>query len=105
MAVKSRPDGYHSVTPYLVVTGAAKVIEFLKQALNAEEIMRLAAPGGRIGHAEMRIGDSVVMLADAQPKKSTPWNIGTRKERMGEPVSGLIEGSVTASVAVVFAAW
>jgi uncharacterized glyoxalase superfamily protein PhnB len=65
MAVKSRPDGYHSVTPYLVVTGAAKVIEFLKQALNAEEIMRLAAPGGRIGHAEMRIGDSVVMLADA----------------------------------------
>jgi PhnB protein len=65
MAVKPRPDGYHSVTPYLVVDGAARVIDFLKQVFNAEEVMRLAAPGGRIGHAEMRIGDSVVMLGDA----------------------------------------
>jgi PhnB protein len=65
MAVKARPDGYHSVTPYLVVDGAARVIDFLKQVFNAHEVMRLAAPGGRIGHAEMRIGDSVVMLGDA----------------------------------------
>jgi PhnB protein len=65
MAVKPRPDGYHSVTPYLVVDGAARVIDFLKQVFNAQEMMRLAAPGGRIGHAEMRIGDSVVMLGDA----------------------------------------
>jgi len=65
MAVKPRPDGYHSITPYLVVDGAAKVIDFLKQALDAREIMRFAAPGGRIGHAELRIGDSVVMLGDA----------------------------------------
>jgi PhnB protein len=65
MAVRSRPDGYHTVTPYLVVDGAAKVIDFLKQVFNAQEIMRFAAPGGRIGHTELRIGDSVVMLADA----------------------------------------
>ncbi len=65
MAIKPRPDGYHSVTPYLVVDGAARVIDFLKEVFNAQEVMRLAAPGGRIGHAEMRIGDSVVMLGDA----------------------------------------
>jgi PhnB protein len=65
MPVKPRPDGYHSITPYLVVDGAAKVIDFLKQALDAHEIMRIAAPGGRIGHAELRVGDSVVMLGDA----------------------------------------
>ncbi len=65
MAVKPRPDGYHSVTPYLVVDGAASVIDFLKEVFNAQEVMRLAAPQGRIGHAEMRIGDLVVMLGDA----------------------------------------
>jgi PhnB protein len=65
MAVKPKPDGYHSVTPYLVVDGAARVIDFLKQVFDAQEEMRLVAPGGRIGHAEMRIGDSVVMLGDA----------------------------------------
>jgi PhnB protein len=65
MAVKPWPDGYHSITPYLVVDGAARVIDFLKQVFNAQEMMRFAAPGGRIGHAELRIGDSVVMLGDA----------------------------------------
>jgi PhnB protein len=65
MAIKPKPDGYHSITPYLVVDGAAKVIDFLKQALSAQEVMRFDAPGGRIGHAELRIGDSVVMLGDA----------------------------------------
>ncbi len=64
MAVKARPDGYHAVTPYLVVDGAARLVAFLKQAFDAEEVMRLAAPGNRIGHAELRIGDSMVMLAD-----------------------------------------
>ena len=65
MAIKPRPDGYHSVTPYLVVDGAASVIDVLKEVFNAQEVMRLAAPQGRIGHAEMRIGDLVVMLGDA----------------------------------------
>lgn len=64
MAVKSKPDGYHAVTPYLIVAGAAQVIEFAKATFGAQEVMRMAAPDGRVGHAELRIGDSVVMLAD-----------------------------------------
>ena len=66
MAVNPRPDGYHAVTPYLVVNAAATLIDFLKHVFNAQEVMRLAAPEGRIGHAEVRIGDSVVMLGDAR---------------------------------------
>jgi PhnB protein len=66
MPVKPTPDGYHSVTPYLVVPGAAGLIDFLKQVFGAREIMRLATPEDRIGHAELRIGDSLIMLADAQ---------------------------------------
>lgn len=65
MPVKAKPDGYHSVTPYLVVDGAARLIDFLGQAFDAEEVERLAAPGNRVGHAEMRIGDLLVMLGDA----------------------------------------
>jgi PhnB protein len=65
MAIKARPDGYHTVTPYLVVPGAAMLIDFLEAAFDAEEITRLDGPGGRIGHAELRIGDSRVMLGDA----------------------------------------
>jgi PhnB protein len=66
MAVKGTPDGYHSITPYLVVDGAARLIEFLTQAFGAEEILRMPGPGGLVGHAEVRIGDSVVMLGDAR---------------------------------------
>jgi uncharacterized glyoxalase superfamily protein PhnB len=66
MAVKAKPEGYHSITPYLVVDGAAKVIDFLQEAFDAEEIERFPAPGDLIGHAELRIGDSVVMLGDAR---------------------------------------
>jgi len=65
MPVKSKPDAYHSVTPYLVADGAVRLIDFAKPAFGARETERLAAPGGRIGHAELRIGDSLVMLADA----------------------------------------
>src|SRR5215472_17511686 len=65
MAVNAIPDGYHSVTPTLVVKGAAKLIEFMKQAFGAEEAFRMPAPTGEIMHAEVRIGDSVVMLNDA----------------------------------------
>jgi uncharacterized glyoxalase superfamily protein PhnB len=64
MAVKPIPDGYHSVTPYLTVDGAAKLIDFMKEVLGAEEIFRMDSPAG-VGHAEMRVGDSIVMLADA----------------------------------------
>lgn len=65
MAVKSKPDAYHTVTPYLVVDGAARLIDFATAAFDAQETERLAAPQGRIGHAELRIGDSLIMLADA----------------------------------------
>ena len=65
MAVESQPKGFHTVTPYLVVEGAARLIDFLEEAFDAELVERMPAPGDRVGHAEVRIGDSVVMLADA----------------------------------------
>lgn len=64
MAVKPVPEGYHAVTPYLIVKGAARAIEFYKQAFGASEIMRFPGPNNTIAHAEIRIRDSVVMLAD-----------------------------------------
>ena len=64
MTVKPIPAGYHSVTPYLTVNGAAKLIDFMKEVLGAEEMLRMDSPDG-VGHAEMRVGDSIVMLADA----------------------------------------
>jgi PhnB protein len=67
MAVKAIPEGYHSFTPYFVVDGATEFITFLKNAFGAEEIMRMPAHGGKLGHAELRVGDSVLMLADMHP--------------------------------------
>ena len=61
---KPIPEGYHTLTPYLAIRGAAKAIEFYKKALGAKERMRMEGPGGTIGHAEIMIGDSIVMLAD-----------------------------------------
>jgi PhnB protein len=68
MTVKPIPDGYHSITPYLIVRGAVDAIEFYKKAFNAVEIMRLPMPGGKLGHAEIQIGDSRIMLADEAPE-------------------------------------
>jgi PhnB protein len=65
MAVKPIPEGYHTVTPYLVVEGAAGLIDFLKQAFDAEEVFRMPGKDGTVGHAEVRIGNSMIMLADA----------------------------------------
>src|SRR5687767_11033796 len=67
MGVNYVPKGYHSVTPYLIIRGAADAIEFYKEALGATEVMRLPMGGGKIAHAEIRIGDSIVMLADEFP--------------------------------------
>ena len=61
------PPGYHSVTPYLIVRDAVKALGFYRQAFDAEELMRFEGPPGRIAHAEMKIGDSHVMLADENP--------------------------------------
>jgi len=65
MAAKPIPEGYHTVTPCLVAEGAAKLIDFLKQAFGAEERFRMARPDGGVMHAEVKIGDSMVMLGDA----------------------------------------
>ena len=67
MSVSPIPEGYHSVTPYLILKDAAAAIEFYKKALGAVELFRMEAPGGKIGHAEIKIGDSHVMLADEYP--------------------------------------
>ncbi len=64
---KPIPEGYHTVTPYLIVKGAARALEFYKKAFNATELFRLEGPGGTIGHAEFQIGDSRIMLADEFP--------------------------------------
>lgn len=76
--VKPTPDRYHSVTPYLIVKDGARAIEFYKKNLGATEEMRMDAPGGKIGHAELRFGDSIVMLADECPEMNAlgPQNTG-----------------------------
>jgi len=66
-SVKAVPEGYHTVTASLIFAGADKAIDFYKKAFGAEEIMRMPGPGGRIMHAEVRIGNSRVMLADEMP--------------------------------------
>jgi PhnB protein len=66
--VKAIPDGYEGATPYLSIKGAADAIEFYKQAFGATEVMRMAEQSGRIGHAEIRIGKALVMLADEFPE-------------------------------------
>jgi PhnB protein len=83
MAVKAIPDGYHTATPYLIVKGAAQAIEFYQRAFGAVEQFRMAKPDGQVGHAEIRIGDSVIMLADEHPDIGyrSPSSLG------GSPVS------------------
>ncbi|SFW36933.1 VOC family protein [Nitrosovibrio sp. Nv17] len=64
MTTPSTPEGYHSLTPYLAIEGASRAIEFYRQAFGATELFRFATPDGRIGHAELAIGDSRIMLSD-----------------------------------------
>ena len=75
---KAIPDGYRTATPYLIVKGAAEAIEFYKRAFGATEMLRMADPQGKIHHAEIRIGDSMIMLADEQPAMGyrSPRSIG-----------------------------
>jgi PhnB protein len=76
--VKPIPEGYHVVTPYLIVKGALRAIEFYKKAFGASEVARFDGPDGKIGHAEIRIGDSPVMLADEYPDMGfrSPQSLG-----------------------------
>jgi PhnB protein len=85
MSVKPVPEGYHTATPYLIINGAAKAIDFYKSAFGATELMRME-DRGRIGHAEIKIGDSAIMLADEYPEMDYrgPEALG------GSPVSILL---------------
>jgi len=67
MPVNPIPEGYHSVTPYLIIRGAADAIEFYKKAFGATELFRFPGPDGKIGHAELQVGNSRIMLADEYP--------------------------------------
>jgi PhnB protein len=79
---KPIPDGCHTITPYLAVQDAAKAIDFYKRAFGAKEVMRMDGPSGKIGHAELQIGDSRIMLADEMPGMCrSPKSLG------GTPVS------------------
>jgi PhnB protein len=69
MATKPIPEGYQAVTPYLVVQGAGAAIDYYKKVFGASERMRMPAPGGKIGHAELTVGGSVIMLADEFPER------------------------------------
>ena len=85
-STKHIPEGYHSVTPYLYMIDAARAIEFYKKVFGATELFRFDAPGGKIGHAEIKIGDSHVMLADECPDMDarSPQSFG------GSPVGLLL---------------
>ncbi|PWR20193.1 VOC family protein [Zavarzinia aquatilis] len=78
--VKAIPDGYEATTPYLIVDGAAAAIDFYVAAFGATELFRIAAPGDRIGHAELRLGRGVIMLADPFPE------MGALPPEKGKPV-------------------
>lgn len=86
MAVKPIPDGYHTVTAYLIVKDAARALEFYKKAFSATELMRLPGPDGKVMHAEIKVGDSPIMLADEFPEMGarSPQSLG------GSPVSILL---------------
>jgi uncharacterized glyoxalase superfamily protein PhnB len=93
MAVKPIPDGYHSITPYFIVTGASAFISFMQQAFGATERGRHLAPDDKIMHAEVQIGDSVVMLSDASeqfPAKAMTIHLYT------EDVDGMYRRAVAA---------
>ena len=106
MAVKPIPEGYYTVTPYLAVDNAAEAIEYYKKAFGAKERGRMEAPGGAIGHAELEIGDSVVMLSDPFPQASTrpPKELGGTS--MGvfmyvEDVDAVVKQAVDAGATVL----
>ncbi len=84
--VKPIPEGYHTATPYLIVKDAPRAIDFYKRAFGATELMRMPGPGGKIGHAEIKIGDSPIMLADEVPGMGfrSPESLG------GSPISILL---------------
>jgi PhnB protein len=105
MAVKPIPDGYHATTPYLAVDDAAEAIKYYKKAFGAKERVRMEAPDGKIGHAELEIGDSLVMLSDPFPQASTrpPKELGGTTASVFmyvEDVDAVVERAVDAGATV-----
>ena len=103
---KPIPDGYHSLTPYLVVNNAASAIDFYKRAFGAIEFFRMDDPSGRIGHAELQIGDSRLMLADEYPEQgftapATPGKAGVTMHLYVENVDAVFNQAVAAGAKAV----
>ena len=99
--VRPVPEGYHTVTPYLAVKGAAQALDFYKKAFGATEVMRMPQPDGKIGHADIRIGDSHVMLADEFPEMGhkSPQTLGGTPVQLAlyvEDVDAFIDRAVKA---------
>ena len=88
MAVPWQPAGYHSVTPYITVRDAVQAVEFYKKAFGAELVLKLTTPDGKYAHAEIRIGDSHVMMAEENPQ----WGNTSPQALGGSPVSYMIYG-------------
>src|SRR5262245_30835906 len=106
MAVKPIPDGYHTVTPYLVVEDAAAAIDYYTKVFAATERERMDTPDGKVGHAELEIGDSLVMLSDASPQFSTraPTEVGATTASIFlyvEDVDAVVKGAVDAGATVL----
>jgi PhnB protein len=105
MGVKPIPEGYHTVTPYLAVDDAAEALEYYKKAFGAMERGRMEAPDGKIGHAEIQIGDSLVMLSDPFPQASTrtPKELGGTTASVFlyvEDVDGFVQRAIDAGATV-----
>jgi PhnB protein len=105
MATKPIPEGYHTLTPYLAVDNATEAIEFYKRAFGAKERGRMPGPNGTIAHAELQIGDSLVMLSDPFPQSSTrpPKELGGTSASIFmyvEDVDAVVEQAVDAGATV-----
>lgn len=112
--VKAQPDGYHTLTTSLSVRGASEAIEFYKKAFGAAESYRMTMPDGSVGHAEIRIGDSVLMLNDENPKWNTlspqtlggtPMAIRIYVENVDEAVQRAVNGGATVIMPVSNQFW
>jgi PhnB protein len=105
MATKPIPDGYNTVSPYLAVEDAASAIDYYTKAFGAKEVVRMDAPGGKIGHAELKLGDSRIMLSDPFPQASTkpPKELGGTSASVFlyvEDVDALVKQAVDAGATV-----
>jgi PhnB protein len=105
MATKPIPEGYHTVSSYLAVDDAARAIEYYANAFGAKELVRMDAPGGKIGHAELEIGDSRIMLSDPSPQASTrpPKELGGTSASLFmyvEDVDAVVKQAVDAGATV-----